>query len=264
MPAPPEEALRFEIDHLDEFGQCLLTEPREIEFYLGLLVKRRSIFTAYIDAGERFFLTSVLAIDLAERRILLDPAQHDEAHADALAAKRITLVTNLDRVKIQLRLGPLQKQHYEGQTLLAARLPDGLLRLQRREFFRLEPPLSAPIYCKLVARSPDGGTTRTLELPLSDISGGGVSLVATVDMAGYFERDTLFQDCRLELPEDSVLLVSLRVRKAIELSERNGEHSLRVGCEFINLSGARQAQIERYITRVERERKARDTGLIEP
>lgn len=264
MSVTPDEApLRFEIDHLDEYGDCLLTDAHEIEFYLGLLIKRRNIITAYIDDGEQFFLTSVLAIDFAERKILLDPAQHEDNKAPALAARQITLVTNLDRIKIQVRLYPLEKWQYQGQNLLAAPLPEAILRLQRREFFRLEPPLSTPIFCKLATHSEKDGTSRTFELPLSDISGGGVSLIATVDLAHYFERDTLFQNCRLDLPGDSVILVNLRVRKAIELSERNGEHSLRVGCEFINLTGARLGQIERYIARIERERKARDSGLIE-
>ena len=253
----------FEIDNLDEYGQYLLTDTREVEFYLGLLVKRRNIITAYIDDGEQFFLTSVLAFDFAEGKILLDPAQHEDNKAPALAARKITLVTNLDRVTIQIRLSPLEKRQYQGQNLLAAPLPDALLRLQRREFFRLEPSLSTPIFCKLATHSEAGGTSRTFELPLSDISGGGVSLIAPVDQAHYFERDTVFQNCRLDLPGDSVIQVNLRVRKAIELSERNGEHSLRVGCEFINLTGARLGQIEHYIARVERERKARDSGLIE-
>lgn len=57
--------------------------------------------------------------------------------------------------------------------------------------------------------------------------------------------------------------MNLRVRKSVEMSDRTGQHSLRIGCEFANLPGARLAFIERYITRIERERKARDTGLAD-
>lgn len=42
---------------------------------------------------------------------------------------------------------------------------------------------------------------------------------------------------------------------------RSGQAFLRIGFEFLNLPGARLAQIQRYITRIERERKARDAGL---
>lgn len=262
MFAPLDEALpRFEIDQKDEYGQFFLTDAREIEFYLGLLVKRRSIVTAYVDTGEHFFSTTLLAIDTAERQILLDPAPNNDRSALALTARQVTLVTSLDRVRIEFRLDSLVQRQYQGQALLAASIPETILRLQRREFYRLETPLSVPIICRLATQLPDG-TTRTFELPLSDISGGGVSLNATVDMAPYFERDTLFQNCRLELPGDSVVLVNLQVRKAVELSGQDGEPNLCVGCEFVNLPGARLGQIERYIVRAERERKARDSGLV--
>jgi len=263
MLAPLDEAPpRFEIDQKDEYGQFFLTDAREIEFYLGLLVKRRSIVTAYVDAGERFFPTTLLAIDSAERQILLAPVQHEDSSPLALTARQITLVTSLDRIKIEIRIGAFVQRRYQGQQVLAAPVPATILRLQRREFYRLETPPSVPIICRLATQLPDG-TTRTFELPLSDISGGGVSLNATVDMAPYFERDTLFQNCRLELPGDSVVLVNLQVRKAIELSGQEVGPTLCVGCEFVNLTGARLGQIERYIVRAERERKARDSGLIE-
>jgi len=47
------------------------------------------------------------------------------------------------------------------------------------------------------------------------------------------------------------------------MSDRSGLHNLRIGCEFANLPSSRLGFIERYITRIERERKARDTGLAD-
>ena len=263
MPSANEVQLAnpvFEIDQPEEFSQFLLTNPREIAFYLQLLAKQRSIVTVYLDDGRHFFLSSIVAVDLSENLILLDPSHTEESNLAALAASRITLVATLDRVKMQVRLSNLKKLTYQGQNTLSSNMPGLLLRLQRREFFRLEPPLSHPIQCKLATTKPDG-STQTFELTLSDISGGGVSLIAAVEQAANFPRDALFQDCRLEISGEGVIQVNLRVRKTIEISSRNGEHSLRVGCEFVNLTGTKLAFIERYITRIERERKARDTGL---
>jgi flagellar brake protein len=250
----------FEIDSPTEFGQFIITNRREIVFYLQLLARQRSIVTVYINDGQCFFLSSIVALDEATNFLFLDPSSEPENNALAQTAEQLTLVGNLDRVKIQLRLPPLQARHFQGQNTLCAPLPNGLLRLQRREFFRLEPPLATPIHCKLVARKGDG-SSNTFDLTLSDISGGGVSLIGATAMANNFPRDALFQDCRLEIPGEGVTQVNLRVRKVVEISTRDGEHSLRIGCEFVNLPGTRLAFIERYITRIERERKARDTGL---
>ncbi|HEX6736368.1 MAG TPA: flagellar brake protein [Azonexus sp.] len=250
----------FEIDHPELFAQFLLDNPPEILFYLNQMAKRRCLFTAYLDGGHSFFLTSIVAIDEAAGQLLLDPSHLAQSNAGAAEARRITLLTNLDRVKMQMRLPALRPLTHHGQSLLAAALPKQLLRLQRREFFRLEPPPAAPLVCQLAATTPDG-LLHTLELPLSDISGGGVSLLGPIDLAEHFPRDALFQQCRLELPGEGVIQVNLRVRKAIEISGHDGRHNLRIGCEFVNLPGTRLAFIERYITRIERERKARDSGL---
>lgn len=264
MSSPTEELPLpdFEIDHPEEFGQYFLGEAGDIEFYLGLLARRRSIVTVYIDEGRHFFLSSVVAVDAAAGLFVLDPAQDSQSNALAVAARQITLVANLDRVKIQVRPAALKLQAYQGQTALCTVPPVRLLRLQRREFFRLELPSDMPLRCRLAVPTGEPPQVQVIELPLADISGGGISLCAATELLEHFPRDALFQDCRLEIPDEAVLAVNLRVRKAIEVSTQRGEHSLRIGCEFINLSGPRLAHIERYIARVERERKARDTGLF--
>lgn len=250
----------FEIDQTDEFSQFFLTNRHEVVFYLRLLAQQRSIVTVYINEGEQFFISSLVATDEDENRLFLDPASSEGNNATALSARKITLAANLDRVKIQIRLPALKKQSYQGQTTLSAPIPNAVLRLQRREFFRLETPLVNPIHCRLASRKGDT-VTKTFELVLSDISGGGVSLIGNTEMIDDFTRDTVFQDCRLEIPGEGVIQINLQVRKVFEISSRNGLRSLRIGCEFINLPGTRLALIERYIARIERERKAKDSGL---
>lgn len=252
----------FEIDHPEEFAQYFLNNPREIALYLNLLSKRGNIITAHLNEGRQFFLTSILAIDEASGTILLDPPQAGEDILPIHSAKQVTLVGSLEKVKLQLRLPTLENGLLEGHPVLCAPIPDQLLRLQRREYFRLEPPHTHPILCTL-STTTTAGTLRTLELTLSNISGGGVSLIAPTELSDLFGRDALFKDCRLDIPDEGVILVNLRVRKTIEISPQSGNHSLRVGCEYIGLPGIRLATIERYITRIERERKARDSGLAD-
>ncbi|MDR0777720.1 MAG: flagellar brake protein [Azonexus sp.] len=246
----------FEIDQPEAFAQFLLVNPPEILFYLNLLARRRCLFTAYIDDGRRFFLTSIVAVDEAAGQFFLDPSNLGESQVDPAAARQITLLTNLDRVKIQLRLSALRPASYHGQPVLAAALPTRLLRLQRREFFRLESAAETPIICQVAATAGDG-QLHTLDLNLSDISGGGACLITAPENAGLFPRGALFQHCRLEIPDEGVIQVNLRVCKAFDFSTQDGQRHLRIGCEFINLSGARQTFIERYIVRIERERKVK-------
>ena len=263
--APSDEELPipdFEIDHQDVFAQFMLNNRREALFYLNLLAKRRAICTAYINEGRHFFLTSIIAVDEDSGMLFFDPSHSTQSNADAQNARQITLVVNLDRVKMQMRLPAMKVGNIDGQNVLSAPIPAAIMRLQRREFFRLEPPTSSPLICQLAVQD-EHDRTITFSLTLSDISGGGVSLIAPTEAARYFPRDALLPQCRLEIPGDGVIQVNLRVRKTVEVSVQNGEHTLRVGCEFINLQGTRLALIERYITRIERERKARNSGLAD-
>ena len=252
----------FEIDHPDEFAPYFLDNPREITFFLDLLKKRGCILTAYLNDGRQFFLTSILAVDAASGTFLLDRPPAGEDILPVTTAKRVTLAGTLENIKLQLRLTALQDAAHNNQNALSAIIPERMLRLQRREYFRLEPPHTQPVLCTLSAtKIPDA--SQPLTLPLSNISGGGVSLVAPTAYADFFRRDALFQDCRLEIPDEGVILVNLRVRKTVEISPQKGHHSLHVGCEYIGLPGSRLMMIERYIARIERERKARNSGLAD-
>ena len=56
-------------------------------------------------------------------------------------------------------------------------------------------------------------------------------------------------------------MATLCVRNLFEVTTRSGSHFARIGCEFVGLPAPRLTMVQRYITRVERERKARMTGM---
>lgn len=55
---------------------------------------------------------------------------------------------------------------------------------------------------------------------------------------------------------------TLRVRSVFDVATKSGNRYLRAGLEFVNLPGTRLTLIQRYITRIERERKARLSGMV--
>ena len=57
------------------------------------------------------------------------------------------------------------------------------------------------------------------------------------------------------------MTTSLQVRNHVEIKLANGKTSRRVGCEFVNISRGNLAAVQKYITRLERERNARIAGL---
>ena len=249
-------AENFEIDHPDEYGRFLLRDRREILFHLNLLTKRGNLVTAYLDGGPGFFLTSILVVDDDHDQVILDAAQEETLNQQAAQAEQITLVTAHEKVKIQIRVGSARKTISQGHPALAVKFPEKMLRLQRREFFRLEPPLAHPLFCELCVTSAQG-EQRQFTLNVADISGGGLSI--TIPSEGMVvEPDMEFGNCRLMLPETGAIVTSLRVRNLFRITNRDGSITLRAGCEFTHLSSAMASTIQRYILKVERERNARE------
>ena len=249
----------FEIDQAEIYSQYFLRNRLEILSTLRAIEKRRNIVTVYIGDGTQFFLSTIITVNDDSGLFFLDPSKQDAINQQAALAGQLTLSANLDRVKTQIRLPSLKLTTLAGKPVLSAALPERILRLQRREFFRLETPRAHPLRCKIAAKRETG--VELFDFPLFDISGGGLSLIGKVGLAEKFTLGELFQDCRLEIPGENVLSVNLRVREILKTELPSGEQQLRLGCEFISLPGTRLTLIERYITRVERERKARETGL---
>ena len=249
----------FEIDQAEIYSQYFLRNRLEILSTLRAIEKRHNIVTVYIGDGTLFFLSTIITVNDDSGLFFLDPSKQDAINQQAVLAEQLTLSANLDRVKTQIRLQSLKLTTLAGKPVFSAALPERILRLQRREFFRLETPRAHPLRCKVAAKREAG--IELFDFPLFDISGGGLSLIGNVGLAEKFTLGELFQDCRLEIPGESVLSVNLRVREILKIELPSGEQQLRLGCEFISLPGTRLTLIERYITRVERERKTRESGL---
>jgi len=250
--------LQFEIEQPEEYAQYLLHAKAEVLAILRSLNQRRALISAYFDEGRTFLLTSLLAID--GDNLILELGRDDEVNRQVLAADHIVLTATVDKVKVQFTLPRLVATRYGGRPAFGAVLPDKVLRLQRREYFRLSTPVARPVKFSSSIKRPDR-SVMTIEASLLDISGGGVGLMATPALAALLPRGCVLADCKMALPDEGLLVANLCVRNKYEVTTRTGSRYVRIGCEFIALPGARMSMVQRYITRVERERKARLSGM---
>ncbi len=250
-----EPPLRFELMQADDLSKYLLHGRTEVRFVLRAILKGRNLLSAYIDESDDSFVTTLVAVD--EDVLLLDWPPDEALAQRALAAERLAVVTSHDKVKIQFSATRPQKIEFEGRPALRAALPERLLRLQRRDYFRLTTPIVAPLRC--IIPVPGGDTEVEVEAQILDLSGGGLAIVAPPQGLA-FEVNSRFDGCRLELPPAGVVEASLKVRNVFELTLKTGRRVRRCGCQFVSLPGASLSLIERYIIRVERERNAREAG----
>lgn len=249
--------LKFELLQADDYSRYLLRGRTDILFNLRGLIQKRAMLSAFIDASADSFLTAIVALSADENQLVLDAASDETINRRVEAAEQLICVTQLDRIKIQFAARGIQRIQHEGHDAFRVRVPDVMLRLQRREYFRLTAPSAHSLTCLIPMII--GGEQREISVEASvlDISGGGLSI--TIPSEGMLvEPDMEFGNCRLMLPETGAIVTSLRVRNLFRITNRDGSITLRAGCEFTHLSSAMASTIQRYILKVERERNARE------
>jgi c-di-GMP-binding flagellar brake protein YcgR len=132
-------------------------------------------------------------------------------------------------------------------------MPAQLYRIQRRDFFRLSLFPSERLSCVIPVNEPEW--SGELEVPVMNISGGGVRLFYQ-DNRIEFVPGQVYEGCRIDLPEVGQLAVTLEIKNQMAVTVRNGQVNQRIGCEFKDVDKAAGFLLQRYVTRVQRERAA--------
>ncbi len=100
-----------------------------------------SMVTVHFDQGNSFLLTSIIALSTDNREFFLDMGSDDEMNRRALLTNKLIFTTIIDKVKVQFSLNKVSQTQHDGRLAFLASVPETLLRLQRREYFRLPTPV---------------------------------------------------------------------------------------------------------------------------
>ncbi|WP_328698588.1 flagellar brake protein [Craterilacuibacter sinensis] len=234
-----------------DLAQFTLTTRLEIAHHLKTIALSGAMATLFANHGKTFVLTRLLDVDLDAGRLVFDWGGNEEANRQLLASERNVFVCAPEGVKTQCVLGPVLSIEHEGRAALAADLPDAVVKLQRRECFRIQTPRVNPLLCR-IGDYPGAA----LELALSDISLGGMALLLPQSGLAGFAVGDAYRDCHIELKPFGVLDVAFEVRYSQTQLQRNDVEVTRVGCQFLNMTSARENLVQRYIATLERERRA--------
>lgn len=234
----------------------LVRNSRQIRQLLQALIDQRSLINAHIDGRDQSFPTAVLELDEDEDELLLDGSPSETSNRAAEAADHLLCFGQLERVMVRFRLDGLVRIHNEGHVGFRAPFPTELVHLQRRELYRLETPITdSP---KLVLPV-DDDRSEALTMRVVDISGGGLAVTVAEDCP-VFGLQKRYDGCRLELPDSSPINVSLVACNMRAQKLPNGVEMKRVGLRFDALPRGADSAIQRYIFRIDRQRKARRNG----
>lgn len=255
---PAEEQPTGELLEPSDYSQYLLYNSGEILNVLKALIESGAQITVFFNDGKDLLLTTLIAAD-PKTGLVFDYGSTALINQRAEKASKLFCIASLDKVKIQFILRGLTTIQFEGRPAFKAASPESVLRLQRREYYRLTMPVTRPLVCNVPVD--DGtGQNKILAFNAVDISGGGVALAFSANGPGL-ETDKDYPGCSMDLPEVGTVVATLRIKSVFDVTLRSGAVLQRAGCQFVNLPGPMMTLIQRYIIKVERERKARESGL---
>lgn len=235
----------------EEDERYFLTGRTEIAFALNDLIHRGELVTVSFNYGQDMILTTLLAVQREQAALVFDWGGSDAANRRLLASERSIFVAKPDGIKVRFACGAVAETSYGDHKAFVTALPDHVVRLQRRESYRVLTPVGRPLPCRI--SQADAG--QPLQFPLHDLSVGGFAVSAARLPEGW-EVSQVMPQVRIDLPEVGEVAVGAEIRHVTTLDTHSRAPSLRIGLRFLALPHVMEARIQRYIVALERARRS--------
>lgn len=240
----------------DDEAKYEVLSRMEILSVLRAVMENNTLVAACFKYGSDFVLTSILSIDADAGEMIIDYGANEELNRKMLKSEGIMFTTFQDRVKVKFLADRIDKTRFDGRDAFRVGLPNRLVRLQHREYYRISTPVSKPIKCLVPLPLESKPAAEVIVL---DISCGGIAVIDH-DLGIDFELGVTFPDCRIVLPDIGTVTATIQVKNISEITLKNGTKRKRSGCEFVSILENMMMMIQRYVIKLERERNAKSSG----
>ena len=243
---------------LENWHDYEVESRREIVALLRGIGEKNQLIRMLVHGEADVCVTSILEVDPDTGAIILDYTINQEQNQRILKSTRISFETTLDKIRILFAAESATEVVFQGSPAFRIAIPETLIRLQRREFYRMATPVSNPVRAVIPMPLELGGGTNIF--PLADISCGGIAILDNKLLLGNTIGNN-YPGCRIDLPDIGTVITTLQIRNSLDLTLLNSKTNRRLGCAFVDISRGNLANVQRYITKLERERNARIAGL---
>lgn len=235
---------RFELDDPAYQRAYRLSAPLEVRALLAEAVRQQALVRLYPDGEDAALNACWQALD--EDHLSLQLRDHPTSLAALLAAPRVVADSTVSKIKVQFALLAPTIHHHGEQLWLQAPLPDSVLRLQRRDHYRLKLGRAGSLHCQLELWLSDArGHRHRVQVQVQDLSSGGVGFVMDASQP-ELAPGTRLDDCQLMLDDGCHRVDLLVCNRAHRPPPRPAWH---YGCEFLNPPPPLVAQLDHEIMR---------------
>lgn len=249
-----------EEDTIDNLEPYRVHSRREIIFLLDGVRSQRQLVKMSASGSSEAVLTSILAVLPDEGYVLFDAAPTQSQNYRLTNCDHLSFETKLDQIRVLFTTEAAESSEYQEYPALRVPLPESMLRIQRRQFYRVNVPRANPVGVTF----PSPGTQeKPLDKPaivyMLNISMGGVAVVDEQNLLDG-TPGIVYENCVLALPGGS-LTVSLEITNVAHIKLASGKAVRHIGCRFVNISNAANSLVQRFILKLERDHNAKMTGF---
>jgi c-di-GMP-binding flagellar brake protein YcgR len=252
--------MNFEYDtNESDLERYTVSSRREIINLLRSVSARNQLVRMQPEGSGDAVVTSILLVDDASNAMVVDCAPSRLINERILESQKVLFETVLDNIRINFAATRVESCDFDERPALLIDLPATVIRLQRREFYRVQTPIAAPVKCSIPVTDAYTNSPKPVNVALSNVSAGGIGVLDDRKLIAP-EIGRNFPNCRIDIPGGPVA-VTLQLRNSQDLTLSNGKQVRRLGFMFVEPPSAALASVQRYITKLEREENARKTGM---
>jgi len=225
-----------------ENEEFLIHSHSSIASILRNLMRDRSTISAFLTNSDDVVATSVLHVDLDKKMVILDATKETRLNNQFSNSSNVLFDLKQNSVILQFTAKQTQPARFNGESAVFIELPERLLRLQRREFFRVAAISDTNVTC--VIRDAHG----THKLEVEDLSLGGIGVLLDEDQLEV-KQFRVFHDCEIRVPGFATIEVDLQIRNCFEKTLTSGRKVRRLGLSYVNLSADQENLLQKYINK---------------
>lgn len=244
----------------DDLEPYRIDSRQEIIVLLRSLAARRQLLHMNFGAPAQSLVTAILAVHESDGSLIVGGSSVSLGNLRIVEGGPIAFETVHDHVRVMFSVDRAEICEYQNHPALRMALPVSLIRLQRRENFRVPMPVATPVRCTIRIAHGSGRDADSVSLALQNVSGGGIAIIdESMTLDDTIGR--IYTDCQIDLPGAIRIVTKLQIRNSRNLKLTNGKTVRRLGCLFLDLPGPMLAAVQRYILKLEGEQNARLRGL---
>ncbi len=235
---------------LQEFAMG--AEPTIRKLLTTILEHEHELYV-FLQADHSHFVSEVLNFDWQAGLMWIGTPYEKHLVSDCGSNTSYIVVGFPDGVKIQFAGIGMQKGQFEGADAIRISIPKTVVRLQRRNYFRVLADEELNLQVKLeipgIADNPS----------FVDISlaGCGFTIQAPVDR---YPRGTVFKDVRLTMPDGGgSMLVELEVKNIKPVPDC--ADTIQLGCEMRPVERGAERRLQRFLLATERRQRANSQAV---